>query len=159
MTDPLLARLNVPFKFRAQPTPLAGDLRISWRIALLLLILLHSRAQKASLQKLHVLNWASRTEETRRLFFRFVRGTVDKDELLPRIEPSMNRAVDFALGEGLVRVENGKNLKLTATGLEAARQIEQAEDCLTAEKSFVHAMRSFFTERNIGDLLSWNLTI
>lgn len=157
--DTFLDQLDVPFTFRAQPSPLPGDLRIAWRIALLLLILLHSRGQKASLQKLHVLNWASRTAETRRLFFRFVRRTLDKDELIPRIEPSLNRAVDFALGEGLVRIENAKNLKLTPRGLGTAKQIDEAPDCLVDEKSFLHAMKSFFTERNIDDLLTWNLTI
>jgi hypothetical protein len=154
----LLDRLDVPFTFSPQPSSLPGDLRITWRIALVLLILLHSRSQKASLQKLHVMNWASRTAANRRLFFQFARNVINKDQLVPRIEPSLNRAVDFALAEELIRIENAKNLKLTSKGYEAAQQIDEAIDCLTEEKSFLKAMARFFTERNIDDLLNWNLT-
>lgn len=157
--DTLLNQLDVPFTFHKRPTPLPGDLRTTWRIALLLLILFHSRAQKASLQKLHVLNWAARTEASRGLLLRFMSGSAGKDEIVPRIEPSLNRAIDFARGEGLVIVENGKNLKLTDKGVSAAREIGSTGDCLAPEKAFLQQMKSFVSERRIEDLITWDLTL
>src|SRR5438876_12415673 len=105
--DTLLNQLDVPFSFERRPAPLPGDLRPAWRIALLLLILFHSRAQKASLQKLHVLNWAARTAGNQKLLLRFMSGAAGKDEIIPRVEPSLNRAINFARGESLVVVQNG----------------------------------------------------
>lgn len=157
--DAVLSQLDIPFTFERRPAPLPGDLRPAWRIAFLLLILLHSRAQKASLQKLHILNWAARTEAYQTLLLRFVAGTAEKDEIIPRIEPSLNRAIDFALGERLVAVQNGKSLVLTDRGLAAAREIDGAADCLRSEKMFLRQMRSFATERNMEDLLTWSLTL
>jgi hypothetical protein len=48
--DTELANLSLPFTFRERPRPLAGDFRPSWRVALVLLMLLHSHGQKATLQ-------------------------------------------------------------------------------------------------------------
>ena len=43
------------FSFTARPEPVAGDLRMSWGIAVVLLSLLHSRGKKASFLKLQFL--------------------------------------------------------------------------------------------------------
>ena len=53
------------FSFRARPLPVPGDLRINWRLAVILLMLENSRAKRASLAKLHVLNEAVRSRTAR----------------------------------------------------------------------------------------------
>ncbi len=156
--DTLLQQLDVPFSFKRQSAPLPGDLRPAWRIALLLLVLQYSRRGKASLEKLHVLNWATRTEEHRVLLLRYGRGEARKDDLVPRIEPSLNRAIDLARGEGLVSMENGKRVSLTQKGRGAARDIDEATGCLVAEKAFLREAKRFATEQNIRALLTWSLT-
>src|SRR5687767_3185407 len=93
---------GVSFIFKRRPSPLPADLRPRWRVSLLLLILFHSRGQKASLQKLHVMNWALHSECTRGLLLRFAEGRIPKDSLIPRIEPSLTRAIDLAMAENLV---------------------------------------------------------
>jgi hypothetical protein len=133
----LLARIDIPFTFRQRRTPLAGDLRPVWRISLILLMLMHSRGKKATLQKLHVLNSACRSVSTRRDFLRYVQGEARKDEIIPRLEPSLNRALNLARGEGLIEIENGKNIKLTAAGLRMAKQIDEMSECIDAEKAFL----------------------
>jgi hypothetical protein len=157
--DTLLNKLDVPFTFRQQPAPLPGDLRLVWRICLLLLILRYSRAGKASLQKLHVLNWATRTDANQTLLLQFVEGAAGKDQIVPRVEPSLNRAINFALGEGLVTVQSGRNLRLTVKGRMAAEEIDADVELLTSERAFLQRIRSFATERNIEDLLTWRLTV
>jgi hypothetical protein len=126
---------------------------------LLLLILHYSRAGKASLQKLHVLNWAARTDGNQSLLLKFVEGVAGKDQIVPRVEPSLNRAINFAVGEGLVTVQSGRNLRLTEKGRMAAQEIDADTQLLTSERAFLQRIRSFATEGNIEDLLRWSLTV
>lgn len=157
--EPLLANIDIPFAFRQRATPLVGDLRPAWRIALVLLMLLHSRGKKATLQKLHVLNSACRSMNTRRAFLRYVEGQARKDEIIPRVEPSLNRALNLARGEGLVEIEKGKNIKLTSAGLRLATQLDETSDSLVAEKAFLKAVESFATEGRVEDLFTWNISL
>jgi hypothetical protein len=157
--ETLLANIDIPFTFRQRPTPLAGDLRPAWRMSLVLLILLHSRGKKATLQKLHVLNSACRSIGTRGDFLRYVQGNARKDEIIPRVEPSLNRALNLARGEGLVEIEMGKNIKLTPTGLKLAKQLDETSDCLDGEKVFLKQVESFATEDRVEDLFTWNVSL
>jgi hypothetical protein len=149
--------IDVPFSFTERPTPLAGDFRPAWRVGLILLMLLNSRGQKATLQKLHLLNSACRSEETRRAFLRYTQGEARKDEIVPRVEPSLIRAVNLARGEGLIEIEKGKNLKLTPKGANTANQLSAAEDCMAVEKEFLRSVGRFATETNVENLFTWNL--
>ncbi len=149
--------IDIPFRFTERPTPLAGDLRPGWRIAFILLMLLNSRGHKATLQKMHLLNSAARTPSTRRVFLRFVNGSAQKDEIVPRVEPSLIRAVNLAHGEGLVEIEKGRSIKLTASGLNAARLLAETNDCLVVEKEFLMAIKQFATEGNVENLFTWNI--
>jgi hypothetical protein len=151
----MLDKLDIPFIFKRRPSPVPGDLRPVWRIALILLILLNSRSKKASLRKLHVMSWAAKNAINRRLLVRYTKGEISKDEIIPRVEPSLNRAIDLARGEGLVSVEAGKNLALSSSGLAAAEEISKDKDCMTEEKRFLLEVKSFANEGNIDSLLSW----
>jgi hypothetical protein len=151
----MLAKLDIPFIFKRRPSPVPGDLRPTWRIALILLILLNSRSKKASLRKLHVVSWAARTSVNRELFIKYSKGEIAKDEVIPRVEPSLNRAIDLARGEGLVSIDDGKNLALSASGLKAAEEINGSDDCLVEEKAFLSEIKTFANETNITGLLSW----
>ncbi|MBL0175138.1 MAG: hypothetical protein IPP94_07730 [Ignavibacteria bacterium] len=157
--ESLLTNIDIPFMFRQRPTPLAGDLRPAWRMSLVLLILHHSRGKKATLQKLHVLNSACHSLNTRRAFLNYVHGKVQKYEIIPRIEPSLNRALNLLRGEGLVEIEKGKNIILTPVGLTLSNQLVELSDCLELEKTFLQAIESFATEGRIGDLFTWNVSI
>lgn len=152
-----IINIDVPFSFTERPTPLAGDLRPAWRVCLILLMLLNSRGQRATLQKLHLLNSACRSEATRRAFLRYTQGDARKDEIIPRVEPSLIRAVNLARGEGLIEVEKGKNLKLTPKGKNTADRLDTAEDCMAVEKEFLRAVGKFATESNVENLFTWNL--
>src|SRR5579863_8883056 len=151
--------IEIPFRFTERPTPLAGDFRPVWRIGLILLILFHSRGNKATLQKLHFLNSVSRSNDARSSYLLYIEDDAKKDDIIPRIEPSLNRALNFARGQGLIEIEKGKNIRLTAVGLTAAQQLDREEKCLSTEKGFLKAVKSFSTESNIEDLFTWNLTI
>ena len=63
-----------------------------------------------------------------------------------RIEPSLNRAVDFALGEGLVRRLPKDRIQLTPAGVALADEIDEREDLFVTEKQLVNAIGRKVTE-------------
>ena len=151
----MFAKLDIPFVFKRRPAPVPGDLRPAWRIALILLILFNSRQKKASLRKLHVMSWATRSSINRHTLLRYSKGDVSKDQIIPRVEPSLNRAIDLARGEGLVHIDKGKNLTLAEEGLKAAEELDKQNDFMEEEKTFLSEIKSFATEGNIDGLLTW----
>ena len=87
------------FSFKRRPTPVPGDMRIAWRVSLILLMLSASRSSKASLAKLHILNDAIRSNQVARLKDATAAGA----KILPwnlRVEPAFARAIDLTSGNG-----------------------------------------------------------
>ena len=60
--------------FRVRPVSVPGELRITWRLAVVVLMLAGCRKQRASLVKLHVLNDALRSEDSAQQLRRVLRG-------------------------------------------------------------------------------------
>jgi hypothetical protein len=154
-----LTNIDIPYTFQNRPAPLAGDLRPTWKIGLILLMLLYCRRHKATLQKLHLLNTACNSMSAQGNFLRYIDGKARKDEIIPRIEPSLNRALNLARGEGLIEVESGKNLMLTPKGLGEAKALEAIPDCMATERLFLQTVKSFVTESKVTDLFNWNLVL
>lgn len=144
-----------PFSFRRRPIPVPGDLRISWRVALILIMLGHSRSNRASLAKLHVLNDAIRSGQHQGL------RAVDSGSglTLPwnlRVEPAFARAIDFVVGEKLAawtKASRRSALQLTSTGVESFRAVSSLEDALVSEKTIVAEHARTITESQIAKLI------
>jgi hypothetical protein len=157
-TMSFIEHLDVPFRFKQRPSPLPGELRATWGIALLLLIVFHSRGKKTSLQRLHVLNWAVRSETNRTEFRSALDSQSTSFNFVPRVEPSLNRAIQFAAAENLVLVDQGRNLVLTKRGLSAAEEINRGA-AFFLERSFLEAVKSASTEKKIEQLLNWSVLL
>jgi hypothetical protein len=143
------------FSFQRRPIPVPGDLRIAWRLALILLMLGQSRSKRASLAKLHILNDAIRSGEHRRL-----RAVVTGDSsALPwnlRIEPAFARAIDFAIGEKLAawtKASGRAALKLTVTGVDAFQSLSELDDALIAERAVIAEYAKAIPEKLVANLL------
>lgn len=146
-----------PFSFQRRPRDLPGDLRVAWRVALVVLILGESSVgKKASLRKLHALNWICHSGDHRNRFLSIVEGRALPDDLLIRIEPSLNRAIDFAVGEGLVEWIKGNRIKLTEKGITFLQKIAADEGCMVDEIQFLRKIRTEVTETNLESIFSWN---
>lgn len=148
-----LALLDGPIEVVFRPLPIAGDLRISWGISKILLILGSSRAGQASFQKLHFLAHASSTETLRREAIILLRDA--SAALIPstRVEPWVNRATNFAIGLGFVDATPGHAVRITDPGREAYDEIMGQTDVLGEEKAFMADVRRLATERNINRVL------
>ena len=116
-----IPELRSTFLFRSRPAPLPADLRPAWRIGVIVLLLKKCcRQQRTSLTRLHVLSWGLRTMEGREQLLAAVKGQLSPDALVVRFEPFLSQAVDFAMGEQLVRREGGARIVLTEAGTRRA---------------------------------------
>lgn len=135
---------------------LLADMRPLWRMALILLALRRcGYGKKMSMAKLYVLNWAVRSEDTRSRFLRAIESGAAPDDLVIRFEPALMRAVSLAVGEGLLDIEKGKNVRLTAAGDAFAAEIEQDGECFKAEKEYLASLKGRVFEKDIQRLLKW----
>jgi hypothetical protein len=143
------------FSFQRRPTPVPGDMRIAWRVSLILLMLSALRSNRASLAKLHILNDAIRSNQISRLRDAIDTGT----KILPwnlRVEPAFARAIDFVIGERLAewtKTGGRASLQLTRTGLAAATKIEKGENLLEQERAVISEHANKLTEVRVSALL------
>ena len=153
-----IPELDIQFIFRKRPIAVPGDLRPGWRIGLIALLLLKCcRAGRTSITRLHVLSWGIRTGESRKALLVSLSGRTSPDSLIVRFEPSLNRAVDFAVGEGLVRRESGSRIQLTDRGRTLAEQIDAASDAFMVEKDFIATIRQSVTEEYVSNMFQSRL--
>lgn len=153
MTDLEIPELDVPFVFRARPMPMPPDFRPDWRIAVILLLLRHCcRKNHSTFARLHVLNWAIRDSSGQKTMRELLLGAADPSATVVRIEPSLNRAVDFARAEGLTRFAGGA-IELTPKGFNAAEDLWAMSDALVQEKAFIREIKGRVTEKLVTALL------
>lgn len=144
------------FSFVRRPVPVPGDLRIVWRLALILLMLRSSRSNKASLAKLHVLNSALRSSAARQRLNNIIASVEAPSNWRLRVEPALGRAIDFLAGEKLAEwteVSERSGLALTAAGVTAADGILGNKDVLVVEKDFLGATARKVTEALVSSLV------
>ncbi|MGD9919851.1 MAG: hypothetical protein AB7V13_00150 [Pseudorhodoplanes sp.] len=145
------------FSFVERPIPVPGDLRLSWRIPIVLLMLHHSRQNKASLVKLHVLNDAVRTPTGAERLRQIVRDQLPPVFWQPRIEPAFARAIDFANGDGFVTwvsTTNGSGLSLTDKSGPVLSKLIEMTDVLADEKQVILELAGKVTEGFAKSLLA-----
>jgi len=153
MSDLRIAELETPFVFRDRPEAIPGDLRPIWRIGQVLLVLhMASRGGRSSFARLHVLNWALHSEGGRESLFGILDGQLFPGTVVIRIEPSLNRAVDYALGEDLVKLVQGDRIQLTIGGRAEAQRIMQYEGLYERERKFLHTLGKRVTEKLIVEI-------
>lgn len=145
--EQVLSFLEVPFTFSKRPVAIPGDMRPLWRIALITLFLhISSRGAKSSLTRLHSLNWLSKSQTSRNQLIRLLAKERLDGPIIVRYEPSFNRAIDLATGEGFISRFDGNKLALTPKGARFAKEIESDSDTLELEKVFLRELGKRFTE-------------
>jgi hypothetical protein len=144
------------FSFTPRPVPIPGDLRIAWRVSLIVIMLGVSRSNRASLAKLYVLNHAARSLAARGHLDRIL---TDNEPVLNwhmRVEPAFARAVNFVVGEGFaqwVKTSRRVGLQLTARGLATWKLLDDDNEVLVEEKQFLKSIGRQITETFVSRLL------
>jgi hypothetical protein len=150
-TEFRIPELEADFVFRRRPFAIPADLRPTWRIGLIVLLLKNCcRGGKSSLGRLHVLSWGSRTPENQRTLRAAAQDDLPLTSILVRFDPFLDRAVDFAFGEGIVTRGDGKSVELTPTGRQLAVDLESDESLYSKEKRFIGSVRRGITEELVN---------
>lgn len=170
---------NIPFTLKRRPVAVSADFRPLRRLALLMLVLSHCRGNRANLEQLHVLNWAVRSERTRRDFLDFLNGDRSPDRAIVRYDPSLSRLIAFALAEKFVTKNErpmqqqqlpgvaSPNVNSSQAGVDYRIMLaERGEELLAAlkettvlleERTFLNQLKRKVTKQQIHDLLYWGL--
>jgi len=153
MTELRIPELETSFVFRKRAEPIPGDLRPQYCVSLLLIMLhISSRGARSSFMRLQVLYWTLRAKRNAEALESLVRGNIDPDAVLVRIDPSLNRAVDFARGEGLIRIESGGRIELTQRGADEAENLVGETELLKKEKILLKGLGKRLTEGKVNEL-------
>ncbi len=107
---------DVGFEFSRLPTPIPASLRPERRVALLILLIAKCHSSGASWKGLQLLNWAVRDQGHADLLIGLWRGTDIPDRPVVRFEPALERAIDLAVGLGLIEVTRSHAMRLTGAG-------------------------------------------
>lgn len=161
---PTEALQEAEFYLQPKPPHLPCALRPLWRIAVLVLLVEQCRGGKATLEQLHALNWAIRSNQTRRRFLDFLLGQRAPSEVNVRRDPSLSRALEFALAEGLigvsvVQVDDASSIghirvSLAPKGQALAQFINATSDCFLVERSFLREIGNKLTQSDVAKLFS-----
>jgi len=153
-------RTNFPaatsFSFESRPIPVPGDLRINWRIALILMMLALCRGKKASLAKLHILNDAVRSGRSRTRLESYLATSDLPSTWQVRVEPAFGRALDFVIGEGFanwIKMSGKAGIQITESGLSAHARLKTLDGVLEEEKAFLQKTAQDLTEARVRQLL------
>lgn len=163
--------LTVPFVFRERPSALPADYRPSRRVALLLLVVNQCHGKRATLEQLHVLDWACRSAQSRELFLSCLKRGRGPDLPCVRFDPTLNRAIEWACGDGLLGATNRLTQRsggasatlgdyrvwLASRGEQAVEVLESIPDCLVNEKYLLESTGKKFTQEFVQPFLRWEL--
>jgi hypothetical protein len=139
--------LDVRFTFSRRPQDLPGDLRPNWRVPLLVITLrLCCRAGRSSLFRLHLLNWTIREGERQAALLRNLTDSPDYSEISFQVEPSFVKAIQLAVGEGLVERMSKSRVKITDKGNQFATDVF-GSGCLSDETAFLEKVGLTLTEK------------
>jgi hypothetical protein len=143
------------FRFRRRPMAIAAELRPDWKIAILLLILnISSHAGKSSLKRLHILNWALRSAKHRAEFEQVREHQHPLFSFQFRFEPALARAINLAVGEGLVEWVGGNRLKITPKGKRWIAEILKDDSIMRDERQFLARIGKTITEPLASEMIA-----
>ena len=115
-----------------------------------------------SLKKSHLICSAASSGESRELLLRMLSGDRHLDDIPLRIDPSLNRAIDYAIAEKLVAAEVRSNtfvLKLLPAGNEIVQRLQSDADCMAREKEFAELLRGKLPNEKVEEILSWETNL
>lgn len=147
---------NIKITNRASAVP--SSYRITYKVSQILLIMnLSCGARKGcSLEKLQMIIDAAENENYMKNLKKFIDKEIDV--IIIRYDPSLNRALIYALAEGLITVQKNKLYKLTNDGKLYIEKIKNEKDIYIREKEVLGEIKEDLTEDRIKTLMNdWRL--
>ena len=132
-----------------------AELRPMHKIGLILLFLrLNSSASTSSILKIQFLNWVLKTKDLKAQLINETDGKESTYLLkVVRLDPAVNRAVQYAIAENLISLQKTGKIKLTDMGLNIADKIIINEDLFLDEKDYLKKLGKRVSDVQIKNVL------
>lgn len=141
---------NIIFDAKLDAVPY--NYRISYKVTQLCLIMrICGRGDVCSLIKLHLISFAliSQVNVMRLIEFAEGAGSVP----IVRFDPSVNRALTYAIAYGLIERQQNAKYKLTDRGQRLAEQVTLVGDLMTVEISNLKMLAKKLTETKVNEIV------
>jgi len=133
--------------FSKKPISIPPEYRPSYTIGLIVLILkICCQNSKSSLLKLHLIYWALKSDINRKSLKEFVVSNYTENSKTWGIEPSLNRALNYSVNEGICSFKDGK-YKLEDRGDVFYEKLIKDSELLNEEVDFLQ----YLGKRKITD--------
>lgn len=153
MSDTDLAEvLATSFVFKQRPRAVEADMRLSWRVPLVVLLLDKCHGRRATIRQLHVLEWSARTVGGQEAFLALLDGDLDPEGVVVRYDPTMHSVVALAEGFGLLRRDRGYAVKLLRAGSAMAQELVEA-DLYSAQRAFLNRIPGKVSSKLVEEML------
>jgi hypothetical protein len=146
--------LGVPFDFVRQPAPVPASLQPERRVPLVLLLVAKSHGSGASWKGLQLLNWVVRSPEHAEVLLALREGRDIPDRPVVRIEPALDRALDLAVGLGLLEQRAARVFRLTDDGRAVVADLN-ASDAFMQEREVLNRLQGKVTRIQVAQALEW----
>ena len=138
--------------FNKRATPIFPSYRPMLRIGQVLLTLrINSVGNKASLLKLHLFSWAFKTQENLNRIRAYVNSGFQDEIQFFGIEPSLNRALNYAVAEKLIGYD-GDKYYLKDKGIKIADKIIIDYELFINERAILISIGKAISESRIKQL-------
>ncbi len=143
--------------FDAKPDAVPYNYRISYKVSQLCLIMrICGRGDVCSLIKLHMISFALISQDNMRKLLEFTEGTGTAP--IVRFDPSVNRALTYAIAYRLIEQQQTAKYKLTDRGRQLAEQIKIAGDLMVIEITNLNKLAKKLTEAKVNDIVDmWRM--
>ena len=143
--------------FNAKPDAVPYNYRISYKVTQLCLIMrICGRGDVCSLIKPHMISFALISQENMRKLVDFADGIGSAP--IVRFDPSVHRALTYAIGYGLIKRQQNAKYKLTDRGKQLAEQIKVVGDLMVIEIGDLNLLAKKLTERKVEEIVDrWRI--
>ncbi|WMJ22676.1 hypothetical protein RBG61_11850 [Paludicola sp. MB14-C6] len=138
--------------FDAKPDAVPFNYRISYKVTQLCLIMrICGRGDVCSLIKLHMISFALISQINMVRLIEFTEGTGSVP--IVRFDPSVNRALTYAIAYGLIERQQNAKYKLTDHGQRLADQIMVVGDLMVVEIRNLNLLAKKLTETKVNEIV------
>lgn len=144
---------NRKITFRKKPIPLPAEYRPMYQIAIIVMVLKYCcRNNTSGLQKLHLFSWCLYSNKNMEILKNLINNNYKTPIPHWTIDPALNRALIYAVKDGICDLTTNKKYKLTLKGLNFVSKIEIDSDLFVIEKTFLNQIGKQLTDDIVDKL-------
>lgn len=144
---------NRKITFKKKPIPLPAEYRPMYQISIIILVLKYCcRGNTSSLQKLHLFSWCLYSESSMAKLICLIENNYKTELSHWSIDPALNRALNYAVADGMCEMTTNQKYRLTKKGLAFVAKIETDDDLFRKEKAFLKQIGKQITDEIVDKL-------